>query len=228
MRNVSLASITSVCCQLGLACIALFMAFGAPLVYGQSGSPGSFYDKNYAGAPNISGQGMQLPPQDPAPVVRPKEGAPPAQKAPAVASVAAANSSRPQPAQPRMRITLYVASNDKRHFEEVMRTAFKVAGKNPSVLLVEIYHIGDHRNVSDAIKNEAAARKIYLGAVHRPPQRLNIESSPAWVLRDSKGIHIVEGIMAIDKCIDREGEYREPERSMFEVPATPTAGVKSF
>jgi hypothetical protein len=127
-----------------------------------------------------------------------------------------------------MRIVLYVSSKDKRHFEEVMRSAFKVASKYPSVIMAEVYHIGDYRNVSDSIKEQAAARKIFMAAIQQPPPHLNIETSPSWVLRDDKGVHIVEGVVAIDKCIDSNGVYRAPERSMFEEPPTPTIGVKSF
>jgi len=127
-----------------------------------------------------------------------------------------------------MRVILYVSSKDKGHFEEVMRAAFKVTSKNPSVIITEVYHIGDHRNVSESIKQQAAARKIYMAAMQQPPKHLNIESSPSWVLREPRAMHIVEGVVAIDKCIDSNGGYRAPERSMFEEPASPTIGVKSF
>lgn len=127
-----------------------------------------------------------------------------------------------------MRVTLYVSSKDKRHLNEVMRTAFKVAEKSPSVVMAEVYHVGDYRNVPESLQQEAAARKIFMTAIQQPPKNLNIISSPAWVLRDSNGIHIVEGIVAIDKCIGLNGEYKEPQGSMFQEPATPTIGVKSF
>jgi hypothetical protein len=128
----------------------------------------------------------------------------------------------------RMRIALYVSSMDEKHLNDVLRTAFKVAEKYPSVVMAEIYHIGDYRHVSESLQREAAARKIFMTAIHQPPKNLNLITSPAWVLRDSQGIHIVEGVIAIDKCIDENGEYREPQGYMFQQPATPTIGVKSF
>jgi len=128
----------------------------------------------------------------------------------------------------RMRIALYVSSTDGKHLNEVLRTAFKVAEKYPSIVMAEIYHIGDYRNVSEALQQEAAARKIFMTAIQQPPKNLNLITSPAWVLRDSQGIHIVEGVVAIDKCIDENGEYREPQGYMFQQPTTPTIGVKSF
>jgi hypothetical protein len=96
--------------------------------------------------------------------------------------------------------------------------------------VTEVYHIGDHRNVSAAITDGVRAQKIYIGPLYNPPVDLNVESSPTWVLRDAltKSVHTVEGFIDIDKCVTAKGEYRPPERSMFEAPATPTIGVKGF
>jgi hypothetical protein len=150
------------------------------------------------------------------------------------ADTVAASSSSSEAAQSaqllpyRTRITLYVASSDKKHFEEVMRIAFKVARGAPGVVMAEVYHIGDYRNVSDAIKNEAAARKIFMAPLVQPPKDLNLVSSPAWVMRDSTGVHIVEGLRSIERCIGPSGEYKEPEREIATEHATPTVGIKSF
>jgi hypothetical protein len=211
----------------GIGSIVLAALVSWDVAYGQSSSPGTFYEKGYAGSPKIGGESLSNP-QAPTPPL-PRKGVTSPSRPPSSATP-------PQKAgQPtgnnqeyRMRVILYVSSKDKRHFEEVMRTAFKVATKHPSVLMAEVYHIGDYRNVPDSIKEQAAARKIFMAAIQQPPKHLNIESSPAWVLRDGKGIHIVEGITSVDKCIDSNGEYRAPERSMFEEPPTPTIGVKSF
>ena len=96
--------------------------------------------------------------------------------------------------------------------------------------VTEVYHIGDQRNVSGTTTDDARAQKIYIGPLYHPPVDLNVESSPTWVLRDglTKSVHTVEGILEIDKCVTAKGEYRHPERSMFEAPATPTIGVKGF
>lgn len=199
----------------------------APVAYSQSHSVGAFFEKDYAGAPKLRGD--SLPEQQAyTPVAGPKMGAQAAQQAPAAALPQAGAPPSGQNQKYRMRVTLYVSSKDKRHFEEVMRTAFKVAGKHPSVVMAEVYHVGDYRIVSEAIKQQAAARNIFMTAIQQPPKNLNVISSPAWVLRDGRGIHIVEGIVEIDKCIDLNGDYREPQGSMFQEPATPTVGVKSF
>ena len=96
--------------------------------------------------------------------------------------------------------------------------------------VTEVYHIGDQRNVSGTTTDDARAQKIYIGPLYHPPVDLNVESSPTWVLRDglTKSVHTVEGILEIDKCVTAKGEYRHPERSMFEAPAAPTIGVKGF
>ena len=130
----------------------------------------------------------------------------------------------------RMIAKLYVASHDKRHFEQVMRKVFSLNVQNRGVRVTEVYHIGDERNVSAAIKDEATALKIYISPLYYPPTHHNVEFSPAWVLRDglTNSVHTVEGILEIDKCVTAQGEYRHPERSMFEAPAAPTIGVKGF
>jgi len=148
-------------------------------------------------------------------------------------TVAAVGSSPEAPQSPqflpyRTRITLYVSSSDKKHFEEVMRVAFNVARTSPGVLMAEVYHIGDYRNVTDVIKNEAATRKIFMAPLVQPPKELNLVSSPAWVLRDGTGVHIVEGLRSIERCIAATGEYQEPEREMSTEHVTPTVGIKSF
>ena len=212
-------------CALGF--LLCEMIARAPVAYGQSHSVGAFFEKDYAGSPKLRGD--SLPEQHAyTPAAIPKGGAQSPQ--PPLAAPLPQTGAPPsgQTQKYRMRITLYVSSKDKRHFEEVMRTAFKVAGKNPSVVMAEVYHIGDYRTVSEGIQQEAAARKIFMTAIQQTPKNLNIISSPAWVLRDARGIHIVEGIVEIDKCIDLNGDYREPQGSMFQEPATPTIGVKSF
>jgi hypothetical protein len=211
----------------GLGLILSGMTCLVPIAHSQSHSVGAFFEKDYAGSPKLRGDSLPeqhayTPAAAPKAVVQapqqPSAGPPPQQSGPPSG----------QEKQFRMRVTLYVSSKDKRHLEEAMRTAFKVAAKNPNVVMAEVYHIGDYRNVSETTKQEAAARKIFMMAIQQPPKNLNIVSSPAWVLRDRTGIHIVEGIQEIDKCIDLTGEYKEPKGSMFQEPPTPTIGVKSF
>jgi hypothetical protein len=103
-----------------------------------------------------------------------------------------------------------------------------VAESNRNVRLTEIFHIGDYRNVPPSIESDAKAKGIILTGIASVPSIWPVTDSPVWVLRDSTGEHIVEGLLQIERCITPQGEYREPERSMFEPPATPTIGVKSF
>ena len=212
---------------LWMGLLATGMISSTRLAYSQSHPVGAFFEKGYAGAPQVQGSVMQKP-QAAAPLAPPKGMVPAAQQL--QQGNAPQNGAPPsvQAQQYRMRVTLYVSSKDKRHLNEVMRTAFKVAEKNPSVVMAEVYHIGDYRNVPESLQQEAAARKIFMAAIQQPPKNLNIISSPAWVLRDNRGLHIVEGIVAIDKCIGLNGEYKEPQGSMFQEPATPTIGMKSF
>ncbi len=107
------------------------------LVYSQSHSVGAFFEKGYVGAPQVQGEGMHKP-LAPAPVVSHK-GLPPAtqQRQPGIATQSG-DLPHAQIRHYRMRVTLYVSSKDKRHLNEVMRNALKVAEKNPSVVMAEV------------------------------------------------------------------------------------------
>jgi len=213
----------------------LALALSAPISVScaQSQSPGAFYEKGFAAAPRVGGEEMPVSERH-TPIPNSVISTPEEAKKSVKRDVSGV---KPEPhaqgsGQPnyRMIAKLYVASHDKPHFEQVMRKVFSLNGQNRGVRVTEVYHIGDERNVSAAIKDEATARQIYITPLYYPPTHLNVEFSPAWVLRDglTKSVHTVEGILDIDKCVTAQGEYRHPERSMFEAPATPTIGVKGF
>ena len=213
--------------------VALSIAVTVTMSHAQPQVPGAFYEKDYAVAPRVGG-GEMPPAQLYTPIPRGVTPVPVGAHTPAQRTGAASNAkgvpTSSQPTPYRMSVRLYVASHDKRHFEQVMRKVFSLNAHNRSMRVTEVYHIGDERNVSAAIKDDALAQKIYIGPLYHPPMDLNVESSPTWVLRDAltKSVHTVEGILDIDKCVTAKGEYRPPERSMFEAPATPTIGVKGF
>lgn len=196
----------------------------------QSGAPGTFYEKNFADAPKLGVESVKAPVD--MPQQRQVESKNPNQ-APALQPASVANGKNgPQKsasaARSRMRVSLYVSSKDKHHFETVVRKALGLAEKNPGVVVTEIIHVGDYRNVSAAIQDEIRAKQIFFASMVQVPKRYNVQDSPAWILRDAQGEHIVEGVVAIERCISPQGEYREPERSMFEAAPKPTIGVKSF
>ena len=192
-------------------------------------APNTFYQKNFADAPKVGGDAM-VPPESPRIVAKSSS---PSQHSSRTA-VTAAGSDSPVPqegnkkGEVRTLISLYVSSQTRGHFEAVVRKAFHVAATNRNIKLAEIYHIGDYRNVTSSVESDAKARGIVLVGLSQVPAIWPVKDSPVWILRDSKGEHIVEGLLQIDRCISPQGEYREPERSMFEAPATPTMGVKSF
>lgn len=195
----------------------------AQIPFAHSQAPKDFFDRGYANAPRVDGEHLQGEPssgsqQSSAGKVSVR---PPGGGVPKV-------SGTPQQGAAAMRVVLYVSSKDKRHFEAAVRKAFQLAQKNQKVVVSEIYHIGDYRNVSDEITNEAKARKIFITALPQVPPYLNVESSPAWLLRDVQGEHIVEGFLAIESCVSPEGLYQEPQRALVEEAATPTVGVKAF
>jgi hypothetical protein len=196
----------------------------------QSGAPGTFYEKNFADAPKIGVESVKAPVD--MPQQKQVEAINPIQAAPVQSSSVANGKNGPQKATSaarfRMRVSLYVSSKDKLHFETVVRKALGLADKNPGVLVTEILHVGDYRNVSPAIQDEIKAKRIFFASMVQVPKRYNVQDSPVWILRDAQGEHIVEGVVAIERCISPQGEYRDPERSMFEVAPKPTIGVKSF
>ena len=212
---------------------ALSIGLSVSLSHAQPQPVGAFYEKDYAVAPHVGGAEMpaaQLYTPIPHGVTPAPGGAhTPAQRTGMPVS-GKGDPTSPQLIPYRMSVRLYVASHDKRHFEQVMRKVFSLNAHNRNMRVTEVYHIGDERNVSATIKDDARAQKIYIGPLYYPPVDLNAESSPTWVLRDglTKSVHTVEGILDIDKCVTAKGEYQPPERSMFEAPATPTIGVKGF
>ena len=213
--------------------MALIIAAPVSMSHAQPQVPGAFYEKDYAVAPRVGGGEMPSA-QLYAPIPHVVTSAPGGAHIPAQRTVMPV-SGKGDPTSPqlipyRMSVRLYVASHDKRHFEQVMRKVFSLNAHNRSMRVTEVYHIGDERNVAATIKDDARAQKIYIGPLYYPPVDLNAEASPTWVLRDglTKSVHTVEGILDIDKCVTAKGEYRSPERSMFEAPATPTIGVKGF
>lgn len=213
--------------------VALSTAAPVSMSHAQPQAPGAFYEKGFAVAPQVGGAEMpsaQLYTPIPHVVTHSPGGAhTPAQRT-GTPSRDKGVSQSAQPTPYRMSVRLYVASHDKRHFEQVMRKVFSINAQNRSMRVTEVYHIGDQRNVSGTTTDDARAQKIYIGPLYHPPVDLNVESSPTWVLRDglTKSVHTVEGILEIDKCVTAKGEYRHPERSMFEAPAAPTIGVKGF
>lgn len=213
-----------------LCCIATLLAMAPSLSLAQSGAPGTFYEKNYADAPKLGVESVKAPMDMPPPkqVESTNPNQPPAVQSSSGMNGKSASQRDSSVARLRMRVSLYVSSKDKHHFETVVRKALSLAEKNPGVVVTEILHVGDYRNVSPAIQDEIKAKKIFFASMVQVPKRYNVQDSPAWILRDAQGEHIVEGLVAIERCIGPQGEYKAPERSMFEVAPTPTMGVKSF
>lgn len=210
--------------------IAVVVATVPTLSFAQSGSPETFYEKNFADAPKLGVESVKAPLEVPGGQQVDSSGAnhvSTAQGSSASKSTTSSEKQRAAP-RPRMRVSLYVSSKDKHHFETVVRKALGLAEKHPGVFVTEIIHVGDYRNVSASLKDEINAKKIFFASMVQVPKRYNVQDSPMWILRDAQGEHIVEGVTAIERCITPQGEYREPERSMFEVAPKPTMGVKSF
>jgi len=212
-----------------LLLVAILLALTSRNASGDPGKPDAFYQKNFADAPQVGGESM-APPESAH--VATKDRPQRQQSSQAGNSRQDARVDSPQvgskAAEIRTIISLYVSSQTKGHFETAVRKAFRVAETNRNIKLAEIYHIGDYRNVSPSIENEAKSRGIVLVGLRQVPSLWQVKDSPVWILRDGNGEHIVEGLMQIERCISSQGDYKEPERSMFEAPATPTIGVKSF
>jgi hypothetical protein len=125
-----------------------------------------------------------------------------------------------------MQVYLYVNSKDKAHFNTAFRKALKLQDLNRYAVVRLIAHIGDYRNVTDEMKQQAAAKKILLVASPMVPGDLGVTESPTWILDDGQTQHIVEGLMNPESCIDSQGAYREPEKSIFESKDTPAPAAK--
>lgn len=208
---------------------AIFLVMSVHDAFGEPGGPDAFYQKNFADAPKVSGEAM-MPRESPR-VVR-KDSSPRESSGQPASSK---GEGRVPPAlesgkteEVRTLLSLLVSSQTRGHFESVVRKAFRLAESNRNIKLAEIYHIGDYRNVSPSIEGEARAKGIVLVGLSQVPSIWPVKDSPVWILRDGSGEHIVEGLLQIERCVTPQGDYKEPERSMFEAPATPTIGVKSF
>jgi hypothetical protein len=193
--------------------------------------PKEFFEKDY-----VTGERPKPPPPTPtragkvnmpstdAPQVIPQNGV-----NPIASDVAAMQQALLQQGNGRKaHATLYVNSLDKAHFESVMRKVVSFAERDSKMRVTQVFHIGDYRNVSQAIKDDMARNKIFLGAMPVVPPHLQATDSPTWVINDKSGTHIVEGILDIDKCIDKDGQYRQPEPSMFQPEPQPTMGMQGF
>lgn len=196
---------------------------------GQSESPNGFYQKDFAGAPKVGGEAMVAPEK-----ARGVSNTPASAQGQSVPN----NNKAEKPLTPlravgktgeaKAILTLYVSSQSRGHFESAVRKAFRLAESNRNVRLGGIYHIGDYRNVSPSIQSDAKAKGVLLLGMQQVPAMWGVKDSPAWILRDSTGEHIIEGLLNIERCVSPQGEYREPEASIFEAAATPTMGVKNF
>ncbi len=208
---------------------AIALAVSSHTALGEPGRPDAFYQKNFADAPKVGGEVMAAPESA---NTAAKDGQQRQHSGQSATTKQEGKAPLPQeggkPAEVRMILSLYVSSQTKGHFETAVREAFRVAETNRNIKLAEIYHVGDYRNVSPSIESEATAKGIVLVGLSQVPSIWPVKDSPVWILRDGNGEHVVEGLMQIERCITPQGEYKEPERSMFEAPATPTIGVKSF
>lgn len=203
--------------------VAALVASWAPQALCQSQPSPDFYEKNYAQAPNVAGERQQAP--DSARGSRSGQSAVSSQGgggSPTGATGGAAFGAE----APKMQVFLYVNSKDKSHFYTAFRKALKLQELNRYAVVRMIAHVGDYRNVTDEMKQQAAAKKILFFASPMVPADLGVTESPTWVLDDGQTQHIVEGLMNPEACIDSQGAYREPEKSIFEPKDTPAPAAK--
>lgn len=186
----------------------------------QSQPGAAFYEKNYAEAPNVAGKRQQAPESSTNGSARSVStgGSP--------STTATSGSTGVGEDAPKMQVYLYVNSKDKAHFNTAFRKALKLQDLNRYAVVRLIAHVGDYRNVTDEMKQQAAAKKILLVASPMVPTDLGVTESPVWILDDGTSQHIVEGLMNPESCIDSQGAYREPEKSIFESKDTPAPAPK--
>lgn len=190
--------------------------------------PNDFFEKNFVTGESPTVQQIKPTPSIAIPGVPEGVAVPAHSFLPPVAANGAPSQGGEQRREPRMRVTVYVSSKDKAHFETVAKRAFWLFDHNRYVWVSQIFHLGDYHNVSDTIKEDAKSRHMHIVGVNGMPPNIAATDSPTWVLRDKNGEHIVEGVFDIDKCIDKDGLYRAPERSMFEPEPTATVVVQGF
>ena len=189
---------------------------------GAQSSPKDFYQKNYAEKPLVTGEkapesGGRRPAQGAAIERR----AAPTESA---ANGAVQQSPRAGSQEPRNamsgQLVVYVNSLDKEHFDRVVEHALGLLGK-AEFYISSIVHIGDYRNISDRVKENAKRANIALYAASAPPEWLGITRSPAWVLYKTDGVHIVEGVVHFDRFINPMGEF-SPQQQVKAALPTPT------
>lgn len=211
----------------GLYIVAALVMSSASSAVSQPQQTRDFYERNYAEAPNVAGERQQAP-ESAAGARNPQAGsrnvsgtAAPQGSVQGISSATDA---------PKMQVYLYVNSKDKAHFYTAFRKALKLQELNRYAAVRMIAHVGDYRNVTDEMKQQAATKKILLVPSPMVPADLGVTESPTWVLDDGQTQHIVEGLMNPESCIDAQGAYREPEKSIFESDHTPvpTAKVEGF
>lgn len=207
-----------------LLCASVVLCFESSAVAQRA--PKEFFEKHYADKPHTAGE------QQPEYAGREKV----ATRAPVRSASAGPSTTTPRvgreggkvrglQAQEKKRaqngfLTVYVNSADKQHFERVIESTLIIAQK-AQFYVASVVHIGDYRNVSEAVEQDVKGMGIALHAAGSPPPSLGISRSPAWVLYTPQGIHIVEGVVQFERFMTPMGEFSQ-QQQVAPAPPTPT------
>lgn len=110
----------------------------------------------------------------------------------------------------RILVSVLVNSRDKAHFGKVIEEVLKLSDTKAG-FITQVSHIGDYTTVTDEVERELSRRGIAVNQTDVPPQGLSLTVSPAWQVQTKDGLHVVEGVLSLDRFIDEWGEF-DPKR----------------
>ena len=173
-----------------------------------------FYERDYAVAPGVAGQGGGAQ-------ARPRPRTQPAGKDAELRSVGRGkegdvagrgNSPLARGRKRKLLVDVTVSSSDPKHLLVVVE-AIKHLYDSRLVFVRSVTHIGDYRSITDEIENELARRGIPLSEGVAPPEQDPPPLSPRWEIHTREGTHIAEGYLSLEPLINEYGEYDPRQRA---------------
>lgn len=173
-----------------------------------------FYERDYAIAPGVAGQGGGAQ-------ARPRPRTQPAGKDAELRSAGRGeegdvagrgNSPSARGRKRRLLVDVTVSSSDPKHLLGVVE-AIKHLYDNRLVFVRSVTHIGDYRSITGEIENELARRGISLSEGVAPPEQDPPPLSPRWEIHTRDGTHIAEGYLSLEPLINEYGEYDPRQRA---------------
>lgn len=189
------------CRKWGALIACMVSVADAPWGLAEPSKPQEFYERDYAIAPNVGGQGggAQARPRSKRSVANEglKDGNTPAERAPTRGK------------KRRMLVNVTVNSLDTKHFAAVMEVVKRLHDSRLAFVGV-VSHVGDYRSLTPELESELARRGIEVVEGMPPDGAKRSTVSPRWEILARDGFHVAEGFISIEPLINEWGDY-DPE-----------------